>query len=84
MSDAEMTRGRRAALLWAARVARDAAIEIDARPFRRAHEGASLALRALADELEAVCVVVPQPEIDQSSSQNPRKREGLRGFSEGL
>lgn len=82
MSDAELIRGRCAALLWAARVARDAANEIDARPFRRAHEGASLALRALADELEAECAAIPQPVIDHSSIADPRKREGLRGFSD--
>lgn len=82
MSDAELTRGWRTALLWAARVARDAAKEIDARPFRRAHEGASLALHALADELEEECAAHPQPEIDHSTIADPRKREGLRGFSD--
>lgn len=73
MSEAELTRGRRVALQYVIRVARNAANEIDARPFRRAHEGASLALRALADELEAECAANPQPKNEHSSVQNPPK-----------
>ena len=54
-----MMRGRRAALQYVIRTAREAATALDARPFRRAHEGASLSLRALADELEAECAPHP-------------------------